>query len=181
VKCGIYIRISDKDEKSILENQRLRGIEDAKNSNLEVYKIYEDVASGGEEDRPGLNELRHDARSRKFGIVIFTHPSRMTRQGYEGAMYILRELESRGIGWHFTDMPILNYDANTPKLAKDIILGVITAIDEDYRRNISEKTKAALARRKALGIQLGRHRKDCQCPKHRKNATPKVSDDRTQD
>jgi DNA invertase Pin-like site-specific DNA recombinase len=156
----------------ILENQKIKALDHAKDEGYEVYKVYQDICSGGKDDRPGLNELRHDARLRKFKIVVFTSLSRMTRQGTEGAFYILRELESNKVQWHFTDMPILNFDANTPKLAKDIILSVLSAMDEDYRRTISEATKTALARKKALGKQLGRHKKDCTCPKHRKKTLP---------
>lgn len=172
IKCAIYVRISRPDEIQILENQKLKALEYASERKFEVYQVYEDVASGGKTDRPGLNALRDDARARRFKLAIFTSLSRMTREGIGGALYILKELESNDCGWHFIDQPILNYDANTQKLAKDIIMSVLAAVDEDYRDKISKATKAALARKKALGQRLGRHRKDCTCPKHRKRVLP---------
>ncbi len=88
-------------------------------------------------------------------IVIFTSLSRMTRGGVASALYVLNRLERAGVGWHFTDQAVLNFDASTPKLVKDIILAVLAAVDEDYRRNISMKTKAAYIKRKALADAQG--------------------------
>jgi hypothetical protein len=35
------------------------------------------------------------------------------------------------VGWYFTDQPVVNFDASTPKMVKDIILAVLAAVDED--------------------------------------------------
>ena len=74
-------------------------------------------------------------------------------------MDILRQIERRGAGWHFIDQPVLDWDAGTPKLVRDIILAVFAAIDEDYRLRIGNATRAALARRRALGVKLGGRKK----------------------
>lgn len=114
-----------------------------------VADPYEDFGvSGGKADRPGLGKLMRDVR--RGEVVIFTSLSRMTRGGIGAALDILRQLEHRGVGWHFVEQPILNFDSETSKLVKDILLAVFAAIDEDYRRRISEATRAAFARRRAL-------------------------------
>ncbi len=171
MKVAVYLRISRKDEEEILKNQRRAALEYVTNHGWDlVREPYEDTASGGDDDREGLNELIADANRRKFDLVVFTALSRMTRGGIGAALYILGRLEQAGVGWVFIEQPILNYDSNTPKLAKDIILSVLAAVDEDYRRRISQATKVALARRKALGVRLGRHRSGCTCSRHRKPA-----------
>lgn len=158
----IYLRVSrkcdcDKEpdephgercEIPILENQRTAALGHALLMGVNDPVIYEDVASGAKEDRQGLGALMRDIR--KGDLVIFTSLSRMTRGGTGAALDILRQLEARGAGWHFVEVPILNFDSHTPKLVKDIILAVFAAIDEDYRRRISEATKASFARRRAL-------------------------------
>jgi DNA invertase Pin-like site-specific DNA recombinase len=166
MKVAIYIRVSREGEETILENQRRNALEYAARCGWGAPKVYEDVASGGSDDRPGLNALRDDIRARRVDLVIFTSLSRMTRGGVGAALYILHELEQNGCGWHFTEQGLLNFDANTQPLAKDILLSVLASIDKEYRRVISEKTKAALARKKALGQKLGRHPKGCMCKKH---------------
>lgn len=178
-KPAIYIRVSRPDEASILENQRQRALEYCAAHDWGVPPVYEDVASGGRSDRPGLNKLRDDVRARRINLVVFTSLSRMTREGVEGALYILHELERNNCGWHFVEQGILNFDANVQPLAKDIILSVITSVDKDFRRNISEQTKAALARKRALGQRLGRHPKNCDCPKHREKGSPRDDIEKT--
>ena len=67
----------------------------------------------------------------------------MTQGGVASALCVLGRIERAGVGWHFTDQGVLNFDALTPKMVEDIILSVLDAVDEDYRRNILAKTKAA--------------------------------------
>ncbi len=171
MKAAIYIRISRPDEAVILENQRQDAIAYAGRQDLEVVEpIYQDVASGKGADRPGLTALLEDADRGRFELVIFNSLSRMTRGGVQAAFYILDRLARVNVGWHFVEQPILNFDDKTPPLARDILFAVIAAVDKDYRRRISEKTKAALARRRALGLPLGRHRNGCRCKLHRQKA-----------
>jgi DNA invertase Pin-like site-specific DNA recombinase len=160
VRAATYARVSRPDEATILENQRvgLRAYCASRGFDLDTANEYTDVASGGTSDRPGFNLLLERAahpRLRTFDLVVFTSLSRMTRGGISAALDTLRVLEREGVSWHFVDQPTLNYDATTPKLARDIILAVLAAVDEDYRRNISQKTKAAFARKKALAAANG--------------------------
>lgn len=149
MKLYAYIRISRPSEKEILENQRIAVLDYAKDHALQEPEVFDEVWSGADENRPGLGLLLRGLRP--GDIVIFTSLSRMTRGGVGAALDILRQLERIGAGWRFVEQPILDWDSKTPKLVKDIIFAVFTAIDEDYRRRISEATKAALARKKAGG------------------------------
>ncbi len=150
----VYLRISRPDEADILENQRRSALEYIERSGFVLASPpYDEVASGGNQDRPALSALMNEARPGE--VVVFTSLSRMTRGGVAAALDILRQLEARGIGWHFTEHPILNFDSKTPKLVRDVILAVLAEVDEDYRRRISEATKAAYSRRKALAENRG--------------------------
>jgi len=166
----IYIRVSRPDETAILEHQREAALAHVTKEGLTLVRVYEEIASGADEGRNAFNQLMHDAA--RGEVIVFTSLSRMTRGGIAAALEILRQLELHGVGWHFVEQPILNWDSQTPKLARDIILSVLAAVDEDYRRNISEKTRAALARRKALGHPIGRMKgaKDRRPRKHNKRS-----------
>jgi len=150
-RAAVYLRISRADEAPILENQRRAALEYAAKLGYasEAVQVYEDTASGGTEDRPGFNDMMRDLRA--GDLAIFTSLSRMTRGGVRAAFGILDRLRARGVGWHFVEQPILNFDAQTNPLVRDVILAVLTAVDEDYRRNISVKTRATMARKKAAG------------------------------
>ncbi len=157
VRAAVYTRISRGDDGHTLTNQTQDAINYVRSARWTLTDTYCEVVSGATiEGRSEMSRLMADASRRAFDVVVFTSLSRMTRGGIEAALYILRQLEMAGVGWHFVDQPVLNYDASTPKLAKDIVLAVLAAIDEDYRRTISAKTKAALALRAAGGQKLGR-------------------------
>jgi DNA invertase Pin-like site-specific DNA recombinase len=159
VTARIYLRVSRDDEADILANQREKALEYARRlePHPDTILVYSEIASGGAEDRGGFNRLMKDIR--KGDLVIFTSLSRMTRGGIGAALDTLRRIEARDAGWHFIETPLLNFDSKTPKLVKDIILAVLAAIDEDYRRRISEATKAKLAQLKGAGIKLGGRKK----------------------
>lgn len=168
LRAASYLRVSSGDEQDIMENQRKRIRDYARERNFDLVREFEEVGSGGDVRRPTLGELMREASrkvGRPFDLVIFQSLSRMTRGGIESALFILRELERFGCGWHFVDLPSLNYDERTPGLAKDILLAVIAAVDKDYRRRISSATKAAYNRRRALAeargdkVRWGRRRK----------------------
>ena len=160
IRAAIYARVSRPDEATILENQKeaLRRYCESRGFELRPENEYFDVASGGTADRPGFNTLMERVahpRLRTFDLVVFTSLSRMTRGGISAALDTLRVLEREKAAFHFVDQPILNLDSNTPGLARNIIMAVLAAVDEDYRLNISQKTKAAYARKKALSIANG--------------------------
>ncbi len=177
-RAAVYVRVSDKAELPILKNQQQAAVEYARDKGfvVEMSNIFSEVAKA-DKDRSVFDDLLHLASLRKgrpFDVVIFTSLSRMTRGGVEAAFHLLRKLEQFGVGWHFVEQPALNFDADTPPLARDIVLSVIAALDKDYRRRISAATSAAYRKRKALAesnpnykMRWGRHPKDCDCTLHK--------------
>jgi DNA invertase Pin-like site-specific DNA recombinase len=171
-RCALYARVSRPDEATaespILQNQVRALREYIASRGYAPAGEYIEIASGGTEDRPEFNRLLHDAalqRGRPFDLIAFSSLSRVTRGGVAAALDVLRRLESCRCFWAFVEQPSLNYDSTTPKLARDILLSVLAAVDEDYRARISRATRSAYARRKALAeangvrIRWGRPRK----------------------
>ncbi len=179
-----YARISRPDEQGILRNQVTSIERYAETRGIRLAApVYQETAPGT--DRRLLRPQRErkgqavsplvlmlsavESTPRPVDLVIFTGLSRMTRGGVESALYILNRLKRAGVGFHFVDVPVLNYDATTPPLAQEIILAVLAAVDKDFRRNISVKTKAAYEVRKQLAdvngsaVRWGRHKNSCGC------------------
>lgn len=149
----IYVRVSRPDEAPILENQKERAIAHVRGLGFTKWEVYDETASGGDEDRLGLGRL---IKSLHPGdLVVFTALSRMTRGGIGAALDILKQLERAGAGWHFIDQPDLNWDSGTPKLTRDILLSIFAAIDEDYRTSISVATRNAYTARRNLAEARG--------------------------
>lgn len=160
----IYLRVSREDESDILRNQRQRALDYAE-TRFGQALVYQDVISGGEpqERRRGLGALMRDVRH--GDVVIFTAPSRMTRGGLGAAIHILYQLEQAGASWHFTEYPILNFDETTHPLVKGVLMAILTEYDADYRRRISERTKAALRLAKSQGRNVGGARRGAGRPR----------------
>jgi DNA invertase Pin-like site-specific DNA recombinase len=155
VNAAIYTRISNRDEADILKNQLSNAKTYCLTRRLHVARIYQEIASGTLKTQSALNELLHDAHRREFDVVVFTSLSRMTREGIAGALYTLDRLKRAGVGWAFVEQPMLNYDADTPPLVRDVLLSVLAAVDEDYRRRISASTKRAYQQRLNLANGAG--------------------------
>jgi DNA invertase Pin-like site-specific DNA recombinase len=166
LRAAIYGRISKREEKSILDNMMDEARNHAAKQGYVVVKEYVDVESGGG-DLPDLNKLKHDATVGHWDVLIFKSPSRLTRKGVESAFHLMRLLSENNKSWHCMQYPVLSSDDRTPKVVRDIMLAVLSALDEDYRLNISLRTKAVLAKKRSEGVRLGRHGRGCLCPKHR--------------
>lgn len=159
LRAAIYARVSAEDERDILANQvtRLREYCADRGFDLPDANIFVEVASGTLKTQSRLNDLIEQSNRvpRPFRIVVFSALSRMTREGIEGALYVLHRLELVNVGWHFVEQPILNYDDSSPELSRKIMLAVLSELDRDYRRRISAATRAAYLRRKALATARG--------------------------
>ncbi len=153
LRVALYSRVSRPDEREILVNQ-IRSLRDyCSDRGFQIAREFSEIASGVSDGRSALNDLLSQAalrRGRAFDGVVFASLSRVTRGGVGAALEILRRLEQAGCYWWFTEQPILDFDSSTPKLAKDILLAVVAAVDEDYRARISRATKAAYQRKRNL-------------------------------
>jgi len=156
MKAAIYVRVSRPIGGESLQDQLDNAQKYVGGKDWTLVRVFRDGSSGESGDRPGISDLQEEAGRGVFDIVVFTSLSRMARGGVGSALHILRHLERAGIEWHFVEQPVLNFDSTTLKHTKDVLRAILVAVDEDYRRRISERTKAALARRKSLGIRLGR-------------------------
>ncbi|MDG6974096.1 MAG: recombinase family protein, partial [Nitrososphaerota archaeon] len=155
---ALYSRVSRPDERDILVNQVAALRSYCADRGFTVVREFSEIASGGSDGRSALNDLLSEAslrRGRPFDGVVFTSLSRVTRGGVGAALEILRRLEAAGCQWWFVEQPILDFDDQSPKLARDIVLAVIAAVDEDYRARVSRATKAAYVKRKALADANG--------------------------
>jgi putative DNA-invertase from lambdoid prophage Rac len=120
-------------------------------------------------DRNALNVIRHDARTRKFDLLIVWAMDRLTRGGIGPLLSILLELESNGVAVYSLQEPYLS----TLGDARPLILSVLAWIASQEKKRISERTKAGLKRIVALrkttnpDFKLGR-------PKGKKDNKPRL-------
>jgi putative DNA-invertase from lambdoid prophage Rac len=145
IRVKIYSRVSTtKQEAESQESAMRRYVLTLENA--ELIGSYEDVISGGTMDRNALNTIRHDARTRKFDLLVIWAMDRLTRGGIGPLLSILLELESNGVAVYSLQEPYLS----TLGDARPLILSVLAWIAAQEKKRISERTKAGLKRIVAL-------------------------------
>ena len=79
IKYACYARVStDKEEQaSSLDNQKMLFDNYIKNNIGELYKVYEDIETGTNSNRNGLNQLINDAKNKKFSVILIKEWSRV--------------------------------------------------------------------------------------------------------
>jgi DNA invertase Pin-like site-specific DNA recombinase len=119
------------------------------------YELSESAWNGGKdggEYRAALQRALDDAWAGKFSVLIVWALDRITREGAEGAVRIIRQFRERGC----TIVSVKESWLNGSPEVQDILVAFAgwMAAQESKRR--SERVKAALARRKAEGKPVGR-------------------------
>lgn len=104
-----------------------------------LLKEFVEVESGGNNDRPRLNEALRMCRLYGAKLVI-AKLDRLSRDAY-----FLLGLERAGVDFVAADMPNANR----------LTVGIMAMVAEEERRLISRRVKEALAAAKARGTKLG--------------------------
>lgn len=155
-----YIRVSS--DKQTVENQRFEVENFCKREFLKIEEWIEETISGTQKlEKRELGKLLK--RMKKGDILICSELSRLGRNLLM-IMGILNECMNRDIQiWTIKDNYRLGSDINSKVLA--FAFGLSAEIE---RNLISQRTKEALARKKAEGVILGR-------PKGRKSSKTKLT------
>lgn len=112
--------------------------------------IYEDMASGKLDSRPGLDAVLKALRA-KDTLVVW----KLDRLGRDLRHLVntVHDLEKRGIGFKVLSGHGASIDTATP--AGKLVFGIFAALSEFERELISERTKAGLASARARGRSGG--------------------------
>lgn len=150
MRVAIYARVSTKDKGQDPENQ-LHQLGEFAERHGTIYKVYTDQESGGKADRTAFKNLLLEAYQHKFDLVVFWRLDRFSREGALVTLRYLKELKDHGVNYKSFMEPYL--DSLGP--FGDVIVSMLATIAAQDLIKISEKTKAALAKKKAAGIRLG--------------------------
>lgn len=148
MKVAIYTRVSTKDQK--LENQKNVLLEYAEKRDFDIFRIYEDIASGAKDNREQLEQLLDDAHKKKFDVILVWRFDRFARS----TSFLIQRLEDfRQLGIDFISYQE-NIDTSTP--TGKVMFTMISAFAEFEREIIRERVKAGLERARREGKKLGR-------------------------
>jgi DNA invertase Pin-like site-specific DNA recombinase len=150
MRVAIYARVSTKDKGQDTENQlhQLRAFAEQHGT---IYHVFTDQESGGKADRTAFKHLLLAAYQQKFDLVVFWRLDPFSREGALATLRYLKELKDNGVNYKSFTEPYL--DSLGP--FGDVIVSMLATIAAQDLVKISENTKAALAKKKAAGVQLG--------------------------
>lgn len=155
-KCATWRRVSGGEQDH--ENQAADLGRFTRHHGYEVavsYELSDSAWNGGKdgsEYKIALQQALDDAHAGKFSVLVVWALDRITREGAEGALRIIRQFRERGC----TVVSVKESWLNGSPEVQDILVAFAgwMAAQESKRR--SERVKAALARRKAEGLPVGR-------------------------
>jgi DNA invertase Pin-like site-specific DNA recombinase len=154
MRVAIYARVSTKDKGQDTENQ-LHQLRAFAEQHGPIYRVFTDQESGGKADRAEFKQLLLEAYQQQFDLVVFWRLDRFSREGALVTLRYLKELKDHGVDYKSFTEPYLN----SLGPFGDVIVSLLATIAAQDLLKISENTKAALAKKKAAGVQLGAPRK----------------------
>ena len=158
MKVALYARVSldetNKDDRRFQdpENQLVALRDFCKAMNYEIISEYVDKMSGANPARPEFRRMMQDAMLRRFQGVVVWKLDRFSREGIMNTMAYIKKLKGRGV-W-LKSMTESWLDTSQEGIT-EIILAIMSWAAAEERKKISDRTKAGIARRRAIGQWKG--------------------------
>jgi DNA invertase Pin-like site-specific DNA recombinase len=146
---AIYARVSTDRQKVDMQTRALRDF--VNRSGWKIFNEYKDQGyTGTNTKRPAFAEMMHEARKRKFDILLVWKLDRLSRS-LKDLINTLDELRSLGI--HFISY---ENDLDTTTPTGKLVFQIIGAVAEFEKEIIRERVRAGLENARQKGKRLGR-------------------------
>lgn len=145
-----YIRVSKADGSQVLDLQRDALLQ----VGVHPDRIYEDLASGRFDDRPGLTSC---LKALQPGNTLVVWKLDRLGRNLKHLVNTVEDLKNRNIGFRVLTGQGAQIDTTTPH--GKLVFGMFAALAEFERELIVERTQAGLAAARARGRKGGRPRK----------------------
>lgn len=146
-----YTRVSTANQST--KNQRNEIFEYAHKNNILLDKIIEvEVSSSKNKKERLIDETLNQLH--RGDVLIVTKLDRLGRSTIE-VLQIIEDIKNKGIVLHLIQDSII-VNGNESSATNQMMLTLLTGFAQMEKSFISERTKSALAQRKAHGIKLGR-------------------------
>ena len=104
-----------------------------------------------------MTELFRLCHQKKIDMVLFFALDRLSRRGVRDTLDILGYFDSCNVKWHSYSEPYLSTVQSG--IFTEALISILAALAKQEKLRISERVSAALAKKKALGVKLGRPQK----------------------
>lgn len=177
MKVCLYARVSleegDKNDRRYQEpeNQLVPLREWANRMGWEVVQEYVDRGSGADPNRKEFRTMLQDAMMLRFHTIVVWKLDRFSRENMSTVVGRIQLLRQRGVGVKSLTEEWLDTGKDNPMA--DLIMAFMAWAAAEERRKISERTRAGIARRRAIGQWKGGRPKLCSCS-HARNRHGRV-------
>lgn len=146
MKFVSYLRTSTRDQRLGIEAQREKATAYAAAQGGQIVAEFEEHESGKDDQRPQLAQAIAECE-RQGATLLIAKLDRLSRR--VAFLFQLKEqLDAKGLQAVCVDMPEI--------MQSTLMLGIMASLAQQERELISERTRAALAAKKAQGFKLGR-------------------------
>lgn len=145
-----YVRVSKADGSQVLDLQK----DALRESGVDEIRIYEDLASGRKDDRPGLKAC---LKALQPGNTLVVWKLDRLGRDLKHLIHLLEDLKKKNIGLKVLAGSGAQVDTATPN--GKMMFGLFAVLAEFERELIIERTRAGLAAARARGRKGGRPRK----------------------
>lgn len=159
MKVALYARVSleegNKDDRRYQEPEnQLEPLRDWANSiGADIVREYIDRGSGADPNRSEFRQMLHDAMMMQFSFILVWKLDRFSRENMSQVVGRIQKLRERGIGIKSLTEDWVNTSKENPM--SDLVLAVMAWAAGEERRKISDRTKAGIAKRRAIGQWKG--------------------------
>lgn len=161
MKVALYARVS-KDEADSdgrfqdPENQLIPMREYCKLMDWTISAEFIDRAGGGNSNRPEFQAMLGRMRQRHFDLILVWALDRFSREGMVNTLSYIKQLKQYKTGLKSLQESWLD---TSQEGTGELLIAIFAWVANYEKKRISDRTKAALAKKKAQGIKLGRPRK----------------------
>ena len=138
-----YVRVSTADQSTARQDQQLQG--------LSLDRVFTDIASGKDANRPQLTAALMHLREHD---VLYVHSMDRLARNLEDLRKIVTDLTDRGVTVKFIKEG-LEFDKNANSVSK-LLLSIMGAFAEFERNLIRERQREGIAIAKSKGVYKGR-------------------------
>lgn len=151
---ALYSRVSTKTGKQDTMNQTSVLTDYCQKMGYDIYKVYEDMESGGTSNRPAFTQMYADAAKRKFDMILFWSLDRFSREGSRRTIFLLQQLDDYGVAYKsFSEQYI-----DSSGIFRDAIISLLACLAQQERVRLSERVVAGLTVARKKGRIGGRPR-----------------------
>lgn len=121
-----------------------------------VHEYTEIITGSGKKTRKAFDAMMLAASQKRFDVVLFWSLDRFSREGTLPTLQYLQLLDSYGVAWRSFTEPYID----SCGVFRDVVISLLATMAKQERIQISDRTKAGLARARKLGRIGGRPRAD---------------------